>query len=104
MYTAARVEPVTLMYRGEEQTGWHVGVSVTNERVHGPVFGLCELRSPEYISHMCYGLEYFGPTEVMEAARGRGNGWFWFDAGTTSAEIKISADELERAFQALGLL
>jgi len=92
----------TLMYGGKAEEG-RVGIATTNDGRR--LFGLCDRWCPDYTTHMAYAFDkYFMPSDVLNHARTKGEGWFWFDAGTTCTEIKISADELERVFFALGLI
>jgi hypothetical protein len=87
---------------------YQVGIAEAN----GPIFGLCSHWWPGEMTHMCYRLdEYFVPEKVLSYRRDRfaqdhDDAWLWFcfDAGTTRPEIKISLDELERAFRELDLL
>jgi hypothetical protein len=70
------------------------------------VFGLVSSADPvpTHLTHMCYGLDYAVPAEMLAHAEATGQGWMHFDAGTTCPEIKISAEELRRAFVALKLI
>lgn len=68
------------------------------------MFGYVDDHDPDRITHMSFRLDYFRPAEVVEHAKTKGGGWFWFDTGTTGTELKISARELEVALYRLGLL
>lgn len=87
----------TETYRGRIGTGVRTSDSYK-------VFGYVHPHYPEEITHMCYGLEYFEPEVVLNHTKNLADGWFYFDAGSSMPAIKISYDELKRAFIELGLL
>lgn len=86
-------------------------VGVTKDgRIFGLVWGY---HMPHYqpevpeLSHMCYRLdEYFQPAEVITRMREEGQlGIFPFNAGGMGmSALWAEADDMERAFQELGLL
>jgi hypothetical protein len=80
----------------------------------GTIFGLVDdwylpYDLPDHVirlSMMSYYLDkYFQPAEVIARLREAGaNGRFLFDAGQSRAPLWAEADDMERAFQELGLL
>lgn len=118
-YEIKRAVPATIYYAGKESPeGWRVGIgSSRGYDDHGKpdqeltVFGLVFPRD-DRISHMAFTVDrYFDPPTVLAKRRAKfaedGDDrwlWFCFDAGQTCPEIKISLDELERAFRELDLL
>ena len=56
------------------------------------------------LTHMSYRVEEGFAARVLDHAETIAGGWFWFDAGQTCPEIKISADELRRAFVHLEMI
>lgn len=67
------------------------------------VFGLVSTRDDTRLTHMCYGLDYFDPTDVLDFLERR-QVPFYFDAGTTMDQITISRRELEVAFYRLKMI
>jgi hypothetical protein len=103
-YEVTRAVPVEVVYGGQpKQMSVGVGRVDPAER-SSQLFGLIFEHYGTRISHMSYGLDYFVPAEALDHAETTGQGWMWFDAGTTCTEIKISADELRRAFTELELI
>jgi len=98
---AVEVEVVTAPRRNEVPTTYRGHVALSDD---GLLFGLVNDRDRTRITHMAYGLQYFDPAEALEHAETIGGGWFWFDAGHTCPEIRVSAAELRRAFVELGLI
>jgi hypothetical protein len=97
-YEVIKKTGVFLM-EGGQSTMRYVGIATCAGRPD--IFGLLD-RDLE-MTHMCYGLDYMDPADCLKFCRDRGT-WFFFDAGTTCTEIKISADWLEKAFRELELI
>lgn len=98
-YEVIKKTSVFLM-EGGQATMRYVGIATCAGRPD--IFGL--LGSDMEMTHMCYGLDYMKPEECVKHARTTGQGWFYFDAGTTCTEIKVSPYWLEKAFRELGLI
>lgn len=87
------------LLEGGQSTFRYVGIAETPGRPK--IFGL--LGRDLEMTHMCYGLDYMDPVKCLEFCRERG-GWFFFDAGTTCTEIKVTVSWLEKAFRELELI
>lgn len=83
-----------------------VGIAFRGER---KVFGLIH---EGWMTHMCYGLDYFNAADVLKEIHKQFDKnpnhphayYFFFDYGTTCAEIKVGLPELERAFLELEMI
>jgi hypothetical protein len=78
--------------------------AIWNNRVEGPeylVFGLTLYEGP---THMCYGIDYFKPKELLEKQDSLGHRLFYFDAGGNGRPIFCTTRELERVFKELELI
>jgi hypothetical protein len=74
------------------------------QRVFGLVSGPHLEGVPDRLTHMCYALDYFDPAFALEFSAAR-DGWFYFQTGNGRyQDVKVSTEELRRAFTALGLL
>jgi hypothetical protein len=103
-YEVLRSVGVEVIYGGQPK-GMRVGVGQVDPAETSPqLFGLIFEHYDTRLSHMSYGLDYFLPADALDHAETTGQGWMWFDAGTTCTEIKISADELRRAFTELEMI
>lgn len=85
---------------GEEPTQLRVGIGWRNGT---RVFGLFHAG---YMTHMCYGLDYFDAVDVLTMALNdeRSPDSFFFDAGTTRRSIRVPYVNIEKAFFELGML
>lgn len=108
MYKIVRDTEVTIFYRGKEEKAF---VGIANRPWHKDknetetLFGLClnwpHTPDADYLSHMSYSLRDYPADGFVRDAR---SDKFYFDAGTTRAEIYITKDELKRALIALDLI
>src|SRR5262245_24108277 len=95
---------VVIGYIDGEMTQLRVGITKRGDR---EVFGLYYGGT---ITHMCYGLDYFDIQELLSRpkhinkTRSLKYDFFYFDAGISMSEKRISMSELIRVGIALGLL
>lgn len=94
--------PVKIVQSGSDMLG-EVGVSVP---IPGGVqlFGLVAINRDDHLSHMAYGLDTFDPEEALRACDLRGGFWYFLGSMDDQYHIKISKDELLKAFLVLGLI
>lgn len=80
-----------------------VGVSVP---IDGGVqlFGLVAINRPDHLSHMAYGLDTFRPEDAISQCDLRGGYWYFLGTPEDKHFIKISRDELAKAFVELGMI
>jgi hypothetical protein len=95
------IRQVDIVLHGKDDetiTDYRAGVwSAGDREIFGLTYGGSE-------THMCYGLDYFKPPEVLAERQHEGHERFYFDAGGNGRPVYADRDELERAFKALGLI
>lgn len=94
--------PVQVVAAGEPQQREVALAIFTGLNYRTTVFGLTDYLYAGKMTSLCYDTSLFRPESILDHARSERGGWFYFEDGLS--EIRIEADELERAFNDLGLM